>query len=151
MRKQKKKSFDKIICCLLMSIPKPNDSELIKGVIADYYFDTDGILISYSKNPKRTIANITENIALVKKITNHKKVPLLIYLCNSPIPDKATRIFATEQLPQVYSAMAMVSDSGLATLIMNVLFRFKQPPLPTKNFTDAAEAKKWLQQFLEVE
>lgn len=120
---------------------------LISGEIADYKFH-EGILYSYSKSPKRTIQNITDNIALVKQITNHKRVPLLIYLSNSPVPDKATRQFSTEQLPRVYKAMAMVSKPGLAQLIMNILFKFKTPPIPMKSFSNDTEAKKWLQQFI---
>ena len=125
-----------------------DDIELIKGEIADYKFDSEGILYSYSKNPTRTIKNITENIALVKSITGNKIIPLLIYLCDSPIPDKATRKFATEQLPNVYSAMAMVSKPGLSKFIMNILFKFKQPAIPMKSFTDDKEAREWLKQFL---
>ncbi|HEX5024847.1 MAG TPA: STAS/SEC14 domain-containing protein [Agriterribacter sp.] len=128
---------------------KPLDHiPIIEGEIADYQLDKDGILYSYSKNPKRTVKNISENIELVKQITGGKKVPLLIYLSNSPVPDKATRKFSTEQLPQVYSAMAMVSKPGLAKLIMNILFRVKPPLIPMKSFSDDREAKEWLMQYV---
>jgi hypothetical protein len=126
---------------------RPTDRQIFEGEIADYWLD-DGILVSLSKSPKRTVANITHNIALVRKITNNRKVPLLIYLSNSPVPDKETRKFASEQLPKVYTAMAMVSKPGLAALIMNVLFKLKSPPIPMKNFTDDKEAKEWLKQFV---
>jgi hypothetical protein len=129
-----------------MKIPK--SIELIKGEIADYFLDDDGILYSYSKNPVRTVKNITENIALVKQITGNKKVPLLIYLSNSPVPDKETRTFAAAQLPNVYIAMAMVSKPGLAKFIMNILFKFKQPSIPMKSFSDDVEAREWLKQYL---
>jgi hypothetical protein len=122
------------------------NTELIKGEIADYKYE-DGILYSYSKNPKRTVRNISANIALVKQITGNKKVPLLIYLCDSPIPDKETRKFSTEQLPNVYTAMAMVSKPGLSKLIMNILFRLKPPPIPMKSFTDDKKALEWLRQY----
>ncbi len=127
---------------------KPEDPQLIPGEIADYWLDGDGILFSYSKSPVRTIKNITENVALVKRITGGKKVPLLIYLSNSPVPDKATRQFSTEQLPQVYSAMAMVSKPGLSKFIMNILFKVNPPPIPMKSFTDDAQAREWLKQYL---
>jgi hypothetical protein len=130
----------------LMNLPE--NIQLIKGEIADYWLDKDGILHSFSKNPKRTVKNISENIALVKKITGNKKVPLLIYLSDSPIPDKETRKFSTEQLPHVYTAMAMVSKPGLSKLIMNVLFKFKAPPIPMKSFSDDVAAKKWLRQYV---
>jgi hypothetical protein len=69
-------------------------------------------------------------------------------LSNSPVPDKETRKFSAEQLPNVYTAMAMVSKGGLAQFIMNILFKFKQPPIPMKSFADDKEAKEWLKQFL---
>ena len=125
-----------------------NEILLIKGEIADYYLDSDGILYSYSKNPRRTIKNISENIALVKQIIGNKIVPLLIYLCDSPVPDKETRKFSTEQLPNVYKAMARVSKPGLSKLIMNILFKLKQPPIPMKSFTDEKLAREWLKQYL---
>ncbi|HYK47591.1 MAG TPA: STAS/SEC14 domain-containing protein [Parafilimonas sp.] len=125
----------------------PADTEVFEGEIATYWME-DGILISLSKSPKRTVANIKENILLVNRITNNQKVPLLIYLSNSPIPDKETREFSAQQLPNIYSAMAMVSKPGLAKLIMNLLFKFKTPPIPMKNFTDDKDAKNWLKQFL---
>lgn len=126
----------------------PENMQLIKGEIADYYYSPDGILYSYSKNPKRTVKNISENVALVKQITGGKKVPLLIYLSKSPVPDKETRKFSSEQLPNVYTAMAMVSSGGLAQFIMNILFKFKPPPIPMKSFSDDEEAKDWLKQFV---
>ncbi|PSR53080.1 STAS/SEC14 domain-containing protein [Adhaeribacter arboris] len=125
-----------------------NDRPLIKGEIADYWLDEEGILYSYSKNPKRTVKNISENVALVKQITGNKKVPLLIYLSNSPVPDKETRRYSTEQLPEIYKAMAMVSKPGLAQFILNVLFKFKSPLIPTQSFSDDQQAREWLKQFL---
>jgi hypothetical protein len=126
----------------------PKNVELIKGEIADYWLDNDGILFSFSKSPVRTVKNISENIALVRSITKNRKVPLLIYLTDSPVPDKATRKFTKEQLPEVYTAMAMVSKPGLTKLIMNILFKFSKTPIPMKSFTDDEEAKEWLKQYL---
>src|SRR5689334_11698831 len=124
----------------------PPHKEIFEGEIATYWFE-DGILISLSKSPQRTVANITGNVALVKQITGNKRVPLLIYLSKSPIPDKETRRFAATQLPVIYSAMAMVSKPGLSKFIMNILFRLKQPLIPMKSFTNDVEAKEWLKQF----
>ncbi len=125
----------------------PAHKQIFEGEIASYWFD-DGILVSLSKNPRRTIANITANVALVKQITGNKPVPLLIYLSNSPVPDAATRKFSTSQLPIIYSAMAMVSKPGLAKFIMNILFALKPAPIPMKSFTNDKEAKEWLKKYL---
>lgn len=127
---------------LLPNIP------IVRGEIADYQLGNDGILYAYSKNMLRTVDNIRNNIALVKKITNHQKVPLLIYLTNSPIPDKKARQFSTEQLPNVYTAMAMVSKPGLSQFIMKMLFKLQTPPIPMQSFSSPTEAKIWLQKFV---
>ncbi len=129
-------------------IKPPDNIQLIAGEIADYWYAPNGILYAYSKSPIRTVKNITENIALVKSITNNKMVPLLIYLSNSPVPDKMTRQFSAQQLPKVYSAMAMVSKPGLSKFIMNILFRLKQPPIPMKSFTDDIQASEWLKKYV---
>ena len=131
-----------------MTIQKPTDRQTWDGEIASYWFDDNGILVSLSKSPKRTVENISGNVALVKSITGSKPVPLLIYLSDSPIPDKQTRKFAAEQLPIIYSAMAMVSKPGLSKFIMNILFSLKQPPIPMKSFTDNNAAAHWLKQYL---
>lgn len=126
-----------------MMIPTPTDRPVYEGEIATYWFE-DGILVSRSKSIRRTVALIAGNVALVKQMTGGKPVPLLIYLVNSPVPDKATRQFSTEKLPEIYSAMAMISEPGLASFIMNLLFKLKPPPIPMRNFTNVDEAKAWL-------
>jgi len=131
-----------------MQVEFPTDRQIYQGEIADYWVEDDGILISVSKSPKRTVENIKGNIALVKRITNGKIVPLLIYLSPSPMPDKETRKFVNEQLPNLYKAMAMISKPGLASIIMRFLFKFQSPPIPMKSFTNADEARMWLRKFL---
>lgn len=118
--------------------------ELIKGDIADYRLDDSGILYSYSKSVLRTVSLMEANVKLVKQITGGKPIPLLIFLKNSPMPDKATRQYSKEKIPELYSAMAMVSKSGLSAFIMKLLFAFQKPPIPMKSFSDELEAKAWL-------
>lgn len=126
----------------------PTDREIFEGELAAYWFDNDGILVSLSKNPQRTVTNTTDNFALVKRITHNKKVPLLIYLSKSSAPNRQTREFVAKELPNVYTAMAMVSKSGVGTIIMNFLFKLKSPAIPMKNFTDDIQAREWLKQYL---
>ncbi|MGC4038109.1 MAG: STAS/SEC14 domain-containing protein [Chitinophagaceae bacterium] len=129
------------------TITPPQDRRIFEGEIATYWLD-NGILVSLSKPPRRTVKNIRENVALVKSITGGKTIPLLIYLSNSPVPDKEARKFSTEQLPVIYSAMAMVSKPGLAKFIMNILFALKPPPIPMKSFVNDQDARLWLKQFI---
>ena len=115
--------------------------QLIEGEIADYRLDETGILYSYSKSVLRTVPLMERNKELVKSIAGDKPVPLLIFLKNAPMPDKATRDYSKSILPEIYSAMAMVSKPGLSALIMKLLFAFQKPPIPMKSFTDEETAK----------
>ncbi len=123
----------------------PNDRPIFQSSIATYWFD-DGILISLSKPVRRTIELIQENVELVKTITNNKPVRLLIFLTDSPMPDKATRKFSREMVPVIYSAMAMIAKPGLSSLIMKMVFALQKPPIPMRSFTNAEEAKRWLRE-----
>jgi hypothetical protein len=125
----------------------PTDRQIFESAIATYWWEGP-VLISLSKSTVRTVETISANVALIKNITNHQPVPLLIYLAKSPVPDKATRQYSAQQLPLIYSAMAMVSKPGLSQLIMRLLFRFQSPPIPIKSFTDDKAAMQWLQQFV---
>lgn len=127
-------------------VPIPTDRPVTEGEIATYWIE-DGILISLSKSIKRTVPLIRGNVALVQQITHNQPMPLLIYLTNSPVPDRETQKYSTEQLPLIYKAMAMVSEPGLSSFIMGLLFRFQSPPIPMRNFTDVSAAKDWLKQY----
>ena len=130
-----------------MNVIVPTDRPTHENHMAVYWMD-EGILVSKSKSITRTVEAIAQNVEFVKKITNNTPRPLLIYLASSPVPDKATRKFSTEKLPEIYTAMAMVSKPGLSKFIMNILFGLKKPPIPMKSFSDDKAAKEWLRQFV---
>lgn len=124
----------------------PADRQTWESGIARYWFEDD-ILVSDSKSVLRTPELIRENAALVKEISGNKPVKLLIYLAKSPVPDKETRRVSAEILPQIYSAMAMVSEPGLSALIIKMVFALRKPPIPMKSFTDDKQALKWLKEI----
>jgi hypothetical protein len=130
-----------------MSPPNP-PAHALESEIAISWLGDDGILYSVSKPPTRTIENVKGNIEVVKKITGGKKACILVFLCPSGKPTKATREYVAKVLPGVYKAMAMVSSSGLGRIIMNFIFRFNQPSIPMKTFSNEAEAKEWLKNYL---
>lgn len=124
----------------------PSDRQIWESDIATYWWEDD-VLVSLSKSVMRTVENIDANVRLVKRITKNQPVPLLIYLTSSPIPDKETRKFSAEKVPEIYSAMAMISKPGLAQFIMKMVFALKPAPIPTRHFSNKEEALAWLKQF----
>src|ERR1051325_1366819 len=130
-----------------MPVPGPPPHAL-ESEIAISWLGDDGILYSVSKPPTRTIENVKDNIEVVRKITGGKKTCILVFLCPSGKPTRATREYVAKVLPDVYTAMAMVSSSGLGKVIMNFIFRLNKPSIPMKTFSNASEAKEWLKNYL---
>ena len=126
----------------------PNDREIFEGKLGTYWLGEEGILYSVSTKTRRTLENVNENIALVKRITNNKKACLIVYVAPSPVPDKQTRDFVANELPNIYKAMAIVSKGGLGKVIMNILFKLNSPLIPMKTFSNENEAKEWIRQYL---
>ena len=87
---------------------------------------------------------MSENYQLIQKISNGNKPYLIVFVVPSPTPDRATRNFVSQKLPDFYTAMAVVSASGLAKFIMNILFKLKPPSIPMKTFTNEPDAKEWI-------
>lgn len=125
----------------------PAGKQVYETEISTYWMGDDGILYSTSKPPTRTIENCTENFNTVKRITNNKKVPLLTYLGMSSKPSKETREFVARTLPEVYTAMAIVSASALGKIVMNIIFSMNPPTIPMKTFANDKDAKEWLKQY----
>ena len=121
----------------------PTDRQIWESEIATFWWEEE-ILVSFSKPVMRTVENITANVNLVKQITNDQPAPLLIYLVASPIPDKATRKFSAEKVPEIYCAMAMISKQRLSQFIMKMVFALKPAPIPTKQFSTKEAAVNWL-------
>lgn len=115
----------------------------ISSSIATYSRNGE-ILISRSLPVQRTVNNLQDNAEIVRSITNGKRTKVLVFLCNSPVPDKSARKLSAELVPQLYSAMALVSKPGLAQLVMKMVFAFQNPGIPVKIFTDSETAIIWL-------
>jgi hypothetical protein len=57
------------------------------------------------------------------------------------MPDKETRKFSTKKLPEIYSAMAMLSKLGLSQSFNRSLVKFQKPPISMKSFYNAEKLK----------
>ena len=115
--------------------------------IATYWLE-DGMLVSRSKSVKRTVENLRASHELIRKMTSGKKLPHLVYLTRSAMPDKDARDLSAKSLPELYTAMALVSKGGLGMFIMNLLFKMKPPTIPMKSFSSEADAREWLKGYV---
>jgi hypothetical protein len=132
-----------------MDIPK--DRKLFEHTIATFWFDEKGILYSVSKQAPRTLETMKDYIAFVKEMTHHQKVCILTDVSKTGQMDKQTKEYTALELKNVYKAMAIVSDSWLGIMIVNLFFQVTKADYPVKMFSDEKYAKKWLEKHLVIE
>lgn len=115
-----------------------------ESALARYWRVSEDLLYADSKPAVRTVQTISDNIRLVHELSENQPVKLIITIAKSPVPDKETRDFVAKQLPQVYSAMAMIAPNKLTGFIINLIYGLKKTPIPMKTFSNFEDAEKWI-------
>jgi hypothetical protein len=126
----------------------PEDKEIYRTEIAEFWFTDDGILNCNALPVERTIENINESFSLVEKISGGKRLCLITDLSNTGVQKKKERDFATEHLARYYKAMAVISESEFGKSIANIFLMIYNLPIPVKLFTKENEAREWISKFL---
>lgn len=127
----------------------PEHAEVYEFSNSTIWFDESGILWSVSKiAPPQTVDQVRKELNQLKDIIGGRKVCMLIDVTNTAETTREVRDFAAEELPKITVAIAMVSKSPLGKMFANLFFSIKSQPYPVKMFSNSADAKKWLTQFL---
>lgn len=96
------------------------------------------------------------DLSIAQKITEHrlkvqkgKEYPLLSNIKTVKNTTKQARDYMASKVGcEGVIAAAILIDSPIGSMIINFFIRVSKPFRPTKIFTDEAEAKKWLAQFV---
>jgi len=125
----------------------PANTEVYEGEIATFWFE-DGILYAKSKNVPRTLEVQKRTYDLIRKISNGKKVCMLADASNSQPQDKQTREYIAQEMPKIFKAMAVLSESATGKVITSIFRGLKKDPVAVEMFPDEHSAKEWLKQYL---
>ncbi|HXC07076.1 MAG TPA: STAS/SEC14 domain-containing protein [Bacteroidia bacterium] len=122
--------------------------KVIEGELATFWFDESGILCANGKSIARDLDMQKRNFALIREISAGKKICLLSDNTQSQAQDKATRDYTTKELPRLFKAMAIISNSALGLYSVKIFTNFNQQPIPIQFFDTEEEAKAWLRTYL---
>lgn len=123
-------------------------AKIYEGELATFWFDESGILCAIGKHTLRNLDKQKSNFDFIRQISGGKKVCLLSDLTSSEPYDKETRDYMALEMPHVFAAMATMSDSPMGRFMFNTFVGLKKQPVPMRFFSDEAEAKAWLKQYL---
>jgi hypothetical protein len=127
----------------------PKNAVVTETPTSTFWIDEKGIFCSISKKGiPQTLEEAKKRIDLLRKLLGGKKVCMLLDVTHSGETTKEIQDLAAEELPKLVKAMAILSDSALGRMIVNLFFNIKEQPYPTKMFNDEQVAREWLEQYL---
>ena len=86
---------------------------------------------------------------VASKLLDYKKVPVLANSSQALEHTKEARAFyASKEIGEKITAMAVLVDSTAMKLIANLFISFYKPLFPTKLFTSERSAVQWIKQFV---
>jgi hypothetical protein len=127
----------------------PENVKLIELRTSTIWIEENGIMCAISKKTRPdTLEETRESIRVFKELFGDQKFCMLIDVTHSTPTSKEVRKYAAEELAKLVKAIAMISNSALGVMIVNLFFHLMPPDYPTKIFTSEEEAKEWLRQYL---
>ena len=128
----------------------PENTQVYDNGLAHLWWDESGILCSLSKkNVRLTKETLQKAFEVIENLSGGKKVCMIADMSLTGVPDKKeTYDYAIEEMIKTVKAHAMIASTPLSKMIANLYLHLKKPPYPAKIFTDEAEAKEWLKQYL---
>ncbi|MBI1836469.1 MAG: hypothetical protein HYR91_04315 [Flavobacteriia bacterium] len=122
--------------------------EIFEGEMATFWFLDLGILFAKSKKVVRTLEMQKRNFNFIQEITKGQKVCLLSDASNSFPPDEETRKYIEVEAPNLFHAMAVISDTTIGEVIPKIFMELNEKTFPINFFQDILEAKEWLKKYV---
>jgi hypothetical protein len=125
----------------------PNDCYVYNDELCDLWIDHEGILCSVCKNVRRTVEKQKTMFALIRKITDNKKVCYLADSNDTGPLDQEARKHCNVEIPKLFKAVAFIAHTPTGQLAMNTFLTFSPQNLPMRLFQHREEARHWIRQY----
>lgn len=109
----------------------------------------DGILFG------KYAENLFIDLEIAKQVVHERikfskgiSYPVIIDMKGVRSANKQAREYLATEGAKYVTAGALVVDSAVTRTLGNIFLTVNKPPLPTKLFTNEAEAKEWIKQYL---
>lgn len=115
---------------------------------SELFLRKDGVVQMNAKEHYFTLKDIKEIIDVQGKITNGKRLALLVVVSEfANLDSEAREIMATKESTQYSIVEAYVIHSLSQKLLANFYMKVNKPNVPTKFFTNIDSAEEWLKSY----
>ncbi len=113
------------------------------------WFESEDLYCSIPipKAPAPTMEEMKQSEAEWVERMGSRKVRWLVVVDPKGKSSKESRDYMGKILPKYISAMALVCTSALARMAATLFFHLKPQPFPAKMFSNAQDARQWLEQL----
>lgn len=114
---------------------------------AEILFNADGFVrVNVRPDIKQELKDAQENM---KAVCKEYKIPLIVDLRKAkPVDPEIRRFYSGQVLNDHFLSMAILIDiTVVGRMMANVYLSVAKPEIPTKVFTDDAEAVSWTKSF----
>lgn len=94
----------------------------------------------------QTLESMKIDFEIFKEWTQNEKYNFLVDSRRLQKFDSELRVFAQENSPLFFKKYAVIISSGTSSFLANMFMHLTKPKIPTKLFTNKADAIKWLNQ-----
>lgn len=108
----------------------------------------DGIIITINDSAEHTLKDAVENMKITKAIGKGIPRPMLVDVTRVRSMDREARAqYVKPESLQIVTAVALVTNSTIGTMVGNLFINLNKHVVPIKLFSDPDKAKEWLLQF----
>jgi PAS domain S-box-containing protein len=116
------------------------------SVLDNFWFDTDGVLHTQASDQPLTPERLAEFRSILKSAAGEQKLCCIADLRNCELTEVGNT-FVQPDISDTYKAIAFVTHERADINTSSVLNRISSA-IPVKIFTERAEAKEWIRQYL---
>jgi len=130
----------------------PEGAEVIERVNDYIWLDADEILYSVPKEIQKdlTLADAEEQLEEWKHLySSDKKLNMISVINPHAKSSKEMRDWAAEILPQIVNSLAVINNSALGRMAINLFIGLRPPTYELKVFKDFDSAYEWVKNFVE--
>lgn len=121
-------------------------NKIYHGQLADFWFDTDGILHATSKpDGIRSLETLKEDLELIKSFSEQKRVGLILDNSLTKAYDIKMIRYTIKEYPKLFKAVAFIPNSAIGKMISSILTTLNPGDvMPIATFENKNDARNWI-------
>jgi hypothetical protein len=129
----------------------PKSVQVYETSTSHYWYQEGVVHMVVKKTPSPSLKERREQLREFKEKMDGKKVCAVIDISNTTPTSRTNREFHTDELPNIFKAIAFVSTTPLGKMLAGLYLGLKRMPFPTKVFSNQADASEWIKKCFSEE